>query len=364
MKILIAGDWHSELHEEPAARALETLGHTVKRFSWCEYFRVKSNSWHIRVYHLWLRAQNKYLFGGALKRLNRDLIAKAVSFQPDAVFIYRGTHIFPHTLRELRKKIPGVVLIGYNNDDPFAKGHVKGFWRHFIGGLPELDLALAYRHGNLQDFSMAGARQVKLLRSWYISERNYPVTLSEKELQQYGCDVVFIGHYEPDMRLPCLEAIVRTGYQVRLYGPIGWESALENHPVLSNLLPVRPVWGEEYNRALCGAKVALAFLSKLNRDTYTRRSFEIPASGTLMLSEYTDDLASLFLPEVEADYFKSPEELTEKLNVYLHNDALRKKIAAAGHRRVREDQHDVISRMKLVTQWIGQVEENNAKNSK
>ena len=33
MKILIAGDWHSELHEQPLYEALKNIGHDVYKFS-------------------------------------------------------------------------------------------------------------------------------------------------------------------------------------------------------------------------------------------------------------------------------------------------------------------------------------------
>lgn len=358
MKILVAGDWHSELHEEAATHALEAIGHTVERFSWHGYFTVAEHSVAARLRSLWYRAQNKYLWGGRVDQLNRDLVDLAKRAQPEAVFIYRGTHVFSETLRALRAIVPGVVLVGYNNDDPFAPGHVPGLWRHFIAGLPELDVALAYRHANLEDFRRAGARRVELLRSWYIPERNHPVELSVEERERYGCDVVFVGHYEPDMRLACLETAVRAGYQVRLYGPpYEWEPVLRIHPVLSRLLPVRLVWGDEYNLALCGAKVALVFLSKLNRDTYTRRCFEIPATGTLMLAEYTDDLASLYLEGEEAEFFRSPTEMAEKIEFYLADEMRRRKIAAGGLRRVHADGHDVDSRMRKVLTWVTEIRE-------
>lgn len=358
MKILVAGDWHSELHEEAVSCALETLGLTVERFAWHDYFSVIGCSVASRLINLWCRVQNKYLWGGRVNQLNRDLIDMAKRAQPDAVFIYRGTHVFPQTLRALRVVVPGVVLVGYNNDDPFAPGHVTGLWRHFIAGLPELDLALAYRYANLEDFRRAGARRVELLRSWYIPELNHPVVLSAEEQRCFGCDVVFVGHYEPDMRLACLEAAVNAGCQVRLYGPpYEWEPVLRKHPVLSRLLPVRLVWGNEYNIALCGAKVALAFLSKLNRDTYTRRSFEIPATGTMMLAEYTDDLASLYFEGEEAEFFRSPAEMAEKIERYLADDIRRNKVAAGGQRRVHTDGHDVDSRMHQVLTWVTEIRE-------
>lgn len=358
MKILVAGDWHSELHEEAVAHALEKLGHVVERFAWHDYFTAVGHSFASRVFGLWLRAQNKYLWGARIAQLNNDLVNLARRTQPDAIFIYRGTHVLPKTLRRLREATPAVVLVGYNNDDPFAPGHVAGLWRHFIAGLSELDLALAYRHANLEDFRLAGARRVELLRSWYIPKRNHPVDLSEAERGRFGCDVVFIGHYEPDMRLACLKAAVSAGFHVRLYGPpYEWEPILTKHPDLAGLLPVRLVWGNEYNLALCGAKIALVFLSKLNRDTYTRRTFEIPATATAMLSEYTDDLASLFEEGKEIEFFRNPEQMLQKISGYLGDDERRRSIAEAGCNRVFKDGHDVVSRMRQFVDWVAAARE-------
>lgn len=353
MKLLLVGDWHSHLHEEVVATALAELGHEVSRFAWHTYFATVDQSlW--RKY--WLRAQNKYLCGPELTRLNRELLEQARAFQPEAIFIYRGTHIFALTLRAIRTAVRGVTIVGYNNDDPFARGHTAGLWRHFIAGLPELDLALAYRHANLEDFSKAGAPRVELLRSWYVPELNHPCILSPNEHARFDCDVVFAGHYEPDMRLACLEEVVKRGWRLRLFGhQEGWQAALRSSPILRHLSPVQAVWGPDYNAALCGARIALCFLSKLNRDTYTRRCFEIPASGAMMLAERTDDLTSMFNPGDEADYFSSPQELGEKLDFYLHDDTKCRAVAAAGHAKVAAAGHDVTSRMRMLIGWIEEI---------
>lgn len=347
MKILVAGDWHSDLHEEAADQALRAIGHQTVQFKWFHYFRAKS---------FFSRVQDRYLFGPALERLNRDLVDAVRSSAPDAVLVYRGSHVFPRTLREIRRLCPAAVLVGYNNDDPFSPTAPRWMWRHFVRGLPHYDLALAYRHRNLREFSAAGARRVELLRSWFIPERHRPVELSALERERFGADVVFVGHYEPDGRLQCLEEVVRHGWKLRLFGhDYGWHPVLRTSPTLRGFMPVENAWGADYNKALCGAKVALCFLSKLNRDTYTRRCFEIPASGTLMLAEYTDDLAQLFKPGEEADFFRAPAELVEKLRYYLENDEARKRVARAGRQRVIADGHDVVSRMRQLTSWIADI---------
>lgn len=352
MKILIAGDWHSELHEEAVFNAFKTLGHEVLKFAWHDYFKPNS-----RIDAFNKKLQNRFIFGPIVQRLNLDLIKAVTGFSPEIIFVYRGTHITADTLKKIKQQFPHVILLGYNNDDPFAKGHPYSLWRHFFKAVPVYDLMLAYRHHNLDDLLRIGAKRVELLRSWYFPERNHPVKLSDEDKIKYECDVVFIGHYEADGRKEYLEELVRQGFKLKLFGP-EWNSRLKDSPELKKLLPVHSVLGKDYNKALCGAKVALCFLSKLNRDTYTRRCFEIPATGTMMISEYSDDLASLYKEGEEADYFRTQDELIEKVKLYLGNEKLRQSLAANGHLRVVVDGHNVVSRMSLVLAWVALVKLN------
>jgi hypothetical protein len=222
-----------------------------------------------------------------------------------------------------------------------------------MGSIPYYDLMLAYRHSNLFEFQKAGARRVELMRSWYVPERSHPVVLTDDEQAKFSADVVFICHYEPDQRLSYLEAIVQQGYNLRLFGPTKyWQKPLALSSQLQGFSPTHMVWKQDYNRALCGAKIALCFFSKLNRDTYTRRCFEIPATGTLMLSEFSEDLASLYCEGVEADYFRSREEMLSKINYYINNPEKANRVAQAGYEKVMNAGHDIDSRLKLLLKWI------------
>ena len=152
-------------------------------------------------------------------------------------------------------------------------------------------------------------------------------------------------------RVLARDALARRGARVRIFGPgrsshsADWDAPLQSCAALRTLAPVHPVWGPDYTKALCGARLALCFLSKRNRDGYTRRCFEIPATGTPMLSEYSPELAAMFREGVEADFFRSGDELVRKVEFYLSHDVARRELGAAGLERARADGHDVDTRM-------------------
>ena len=348
MKILVIGDGHSEIHEVAVVGAFKELGHEVRCFYWNTYFKSLN-----QIIQLIKRIQHKFIFGPTIVRLNRDIVNEAINFKPDLIFIYRGTHITPKTINKIKKIHNKCKIFGYNNDDPFAPGHPPWLWRHFVRSIPVYDLVFAYRHRNLDSFFQLGANDAKLLRSYFIPKFHYPITLSDEDNKKYKCDIVFIGHYENDGRLECLEEIVKSGYHLRLFGPpYEWNKLLLKSETLKHLSPVHLVWNADYTKAICGGKIGLCFFSKLNRDTYTRRCFEIPATGTMLLSEYSDDLASIYQAGKEADFFKCKKEMINKINFYMKDDPLRRQVAKRGHQRVINEGHDVVSRMAKVLDYV------------
>jgi spore maturation protein CgeB len=357
MRILIAGEWHWPWYEQACADALEYLGHKVHKFSWIERF------YHFNLGHVELLPVSKYAeieyrlkWGPRLFSMNSDLIRSVKEFQPHIFFAYRPTHIFPSTIEKIKKITPETTLVQYCNDDPFSKNAGKFRWRHLIRGIPCYDIHFVYRHHNINDFKKRGAKKVELLRSYYIAERNYPVELQPED-QRFVCDVVFAGHYEADFRVNYLESIMVSGVKLNLFGG-GWKNArpvLSPNSPLQALYPIIHVGDEDYRKAFSGAKIALCFLSKLNRDTYTRRNFEIPATGAFMLSEYSDDLATLFEEGKEAEFFRSKEEMLNKISYYLTHDAERQEIARRGCERALRDGHDVTARMNQMVNDLGNI---------
>jgi spore maturation protein CgeB len=85
-------------------------------------------------------------------------------------------------------------------------------------------------------------------------------------------------------------------------------------------------------------------MSKLNNDTYTLRCFEIPACGTALFSEWSEDLSNLFQDGVNAVLFKSEQELVDRVKYYLSHPTELQELAYRGYELVKSKGHDVYSR--------------------
>lgn len=349
--ILIVGSWKSDLHERALCRAFSDLGHKCSGYAWDEYLDTGRTQSALKS-HL-VKMQRRLVAGPLINRINNNLLRVACKLRPDIIFIYRGVYIYAETLVRLKSLLPESYLIGFNNDDPFSPSYPFWMWRHFIAGVKVYDLVLAYRPRNVKDLELAGARNVKLFPPWYRPEVNRPVVLSPLDERKYCCDLMFAGHFENDGRLLYLEEIVKRGWDLKLFGHgYGWDGPVKRSPVLRHLFPVKNVWGDEYNKAICGAKLGLCFFSRLNRDTYTRRCFEIPAAGTALLSEFSTDMEQLFEPDKEAVYFSNSSDLMAKLNLYLNDNEKLHSVAVAGRKRVVLGRHDVRSRAEDILVWV------------
>lgn len=354
LKILVVGSGMWPWYEPACADELARLGCDVVQFSTFRYF------------HEWIpgepepacksfsaRLQNRFMTGPIISKINRDLVDTAKKCGPGVIFIYNSPYIFPETIDMLRAASSGVRIVQYANDNPFSQIAKSSLWRHFRGCVSKCDVNLAYRSANIGDFTRAGGRNVHLLRSYYIRDQDYRMDLTPGDFR-FASEMVFAGHFEDDGRLGALNKILAEGIQLNVFGG-GW-SAMRNKVVLDAPMrakfPIKPAVGDDYRKAISGAKIALCFLSKLNGDTYTRRNFQIPAMGTFMLSQYSDDLSNLFKEGAEAEFFRDKDELIDKSRFYLKNEEARKRIARGGQNRLLKDGHEVGDRMKQLLQIL------------
>jgi spore maturation protein CgeB len=241
----------------------------------------------------------------------------------DFIWIDGATNIYPWVLSKLKLINSKTTLIFFSEDDIMAR-HNSSHW--FKLGLHNYDFVFTTKKFNINELKSIGANQVQLISDSYCEEIHHPHNLTNKEKEFYSSDVSAIGAFEQN-RYEALLYVAQNGIKVKVWGG-GWEGHINKHPNLD--IQMKYLYNEEYSKAISGSKINLNFLRKMNRDTITSRSIEIPACKGFMLAERTDRQKEIFIEGVEADYFSSDEELLKKIKFYLANDAKRIKVADNG----------------------------------
>lgn len=319
-------------------RLLPELGHQVECFNEEDYFGKLSHS-------LWRKGFKKIAgVPPAYRRFNRDLRRLAHMFRPTLALFLKGAFVAPETLAFIRNQT-GARLVNYCLDDIFSL-NPKRVTAQMRASITLWDLIVTSKRYNVPELLAAGAKKAVFVMCGYDPLVHQPVSLAPAEKARWTSDVLFVGTYEKD-RAAWLEYLVaHWSGKLRVYGNY-WQAVPARSPLFSHIQG-RPLYGEEKGRAMTGTKIALGFLCKANRDTYTDRSFEIPACGVFMLAERSNEHLRLYEEGREIACFSSPDELVRQVNYYLAHDSERKAMADAGYRRVMRDGHTYKDRLKEI----------------
>ncbi len=94
------------------------------------------------------------------------------------------------------------------------------------------------------------------------------------------------------------------------------------------------------------SRISLNVLDDLNMPGHNMRSFEIPASGGLMLSTYTDEQAAFFPENEAALYYRDPSELDDQIDRVLRDAAWAARLRA--NATAIAATHDYRQRAKII----------------
>ena len=130
----------------------------------------------------------------------------------------------------------------------------------------------------------------------------------------------------------------------------GWPKRNFNCPNLK--INNFPVYDKNFVNIVHNSSINLNFLRKINDDISTDRTSEIPACGSFMLSEYTDEQNEIFENGKEASYFENDEDLYKKIIYFLNRPKLIKKISINGYKKSRNLKLDHTNIIKNVLKKI------------
>lgn len=315
-------------------RALQDLGHSHAFVDDWQYFKPLAESLIHRI-ACRLRRGRPLTYGA----FNRGVVETACRFQPEVVLISKGPYISPATLKQIKEETRA-ILVNYAPDDPFNPINSTA---DLLGGIPLYDLYACTKRAIMEDVRRAGCPNPVFIRFAYEPSLHFPEQpVTEGEKARFGGDLVFVGTADKE-RFPLIRTLIALhSIRLRLYGSYWHRDTLLGHHSQG------PVLGRDYRLALGGAKIALGLLRRANRDQHTTRTFEIPACGTFLLGERTEEHLELFEEDKEAVYFSSTEELIDKAHYYLAHDLERQRIAEAGYQRVTSGKHTFRDRLEEI----------------
>lgn len=284
-------------------------------------------------YNLWTRIANRLFLYGLpirlpdLNEVNKKIIERINAFNYDIVWIDKGIIVYPETLKGIKKKFPKTKIVSYSPDN-MALRHNQS--QQYVECIPFYDYIVTNKSYIIEDMKRLGAKHVTFVNNSFSEDFHKPYELSEEERNELGGDVGFIGVWEEE-RSKSILYLVDHGVKVKVFGDAKWNKYAKYSPNLT--IMGRLLKNEDYCKSLHAFRISLCFLRKMNFDTQTTRTVEIPACGGFMMAERTDEHLALFEENKEAVYFSTNEELLEKCLFYLKHEDERRKVADAGREK-------------------------------
>ena len=255
---------------------------------------------------------------------NRRILEKLNEYDFDIIFVIKGNHIYPSTIRKIKSIQPTSILINWSLDDMFAKHNRSVFYSK---NLPLFDLVITTKSYNClpDELPSLGAKKILFQNNSFY---NYSFFQDLQRPNSFLYDICFVGTAELQ-RFHSLNFLAKHGYKVKIFGSSWDKKIYRNHE--DNLsIEYRNLDQREYFETIINSKISLCFLRKLNRDLQTLRTVEIPSVGGFMLAERTLEHTSMFVEDDEAVFFGDDNELLQKVKKYLTDDQIREKIAKKG----------------------------------
>lgn len=311
-------------------KAFYELGHEVRVVDLNRRWSVRTAFLGILQAKGFLPGRNSLLPFRDLERkgreilLNRELLQAVQAFHPDLLFVIKGVNIQPEVISEAKRH--GVVTACWWVDDPMD-------FKRSLRRAPLYDFYFtncrrsvkAYRQYGVNAFYLAGACDPGLHKQ---------AALASGERARLGSDLCFIGTHHP-VREQVLSRLA--GFDLKIWGP-GWTKHLDRASPLRRAVQGEGIFWEEMVKAYNAARLGLNLHSWFGLRDFglNQRIFEIAGCGTAQLTDWKEEV-SLHFQESEVAWYRTVDELMEKVRYYLDHPKEREELGRRGQWRAYRD---------------------------
>ncbi|MBQ3060524.1 MAG: glycosyltransferase [Desulfovibrio sp.] len=304
------------------AKALESLGHTVRLFD-ASFFYPTFNGLH----NLGLSpAQGVQLERSFLQVVGQAIWAQAQSLEPHLVLAMAQAPVSRTLLQRFTRA-------GVRTAMWFVEDHlVFNYWRDYA---PLYDVfAVIQKEPFLSMLAALGQKRVMYLPLAALPEFHQPLALSPAERREYGADISFLGAGYPNRRL-AFRPLAGRNFKI-------WGSDWEGESLLAAHVQRQGarISEEESVRVYNATTINLNLHSSIqdgdlvsHGDFVNPRTFELAAMGAFQLVDRRTLMDGLFAAD-ELAIIDSIEELYSAIDFYLVHPEERRTISARSRSRV------------------------------
>lgn len=336
MRMVIAGEMRDGAAAPALAQGFRQAGWVVEKVDHLRYLTHRED-WLSRLAD---RATARY----SAYAYNRGLFRAVERQQADVLLFVKGTLLTPTMLDRVRAR--GTLAVQFFPDVEFTH---QGLHPQLSSHCDMVFTTKSFHLNYLEE--RLGSDRVRFVHHGFdpLIHRN----LSPLEESEFDHDIIFIGNFSPYKR-DYLAPLGKAGFERFAIFGHGWQAVsgagLAHH--INNQAPV----GDLYTLALSRSRIAIALHHGPVRtpgweDQVSTRSFEIPASGSMMMHIDNSEIRELFEADKEFVPFRSSTELVSRLQSYLRDPLARRAVARAGHLRALRE-HSYWARANAMSQEI------------
>lgn len=311
--ILICGSFWLGSLEESYARGFESIGWKVERL---DLMARAGSSLIDKVARYALQSRDA-------KRVLRAVLDRIQLCTPDVMFVIKGVHLPASHLRSIKSRLKRSPLINFNPDSPWEKLNSSA---QVLESIEVYDHHFTWSQRLIPSFYHYEAKAVHYLPFAYDPTLHFPV----EELRTAEFEAAFIGSYDRhrDKLLAeldgCNLGIWGNGWNRARYSPHRW-------------IQSEAVYGEAATRLLSRSVCALNILRPQNEGSHNMRTFEIPATRNIMITNRTEEQSHFLLEGREMLCYSNPSELIECIKNVNRDPELADRIREAAYLRIHEE---------------------------
>jgi spore maturation protein CgeB len=263
--------------------------------------------------------------------MNAKLLETVEIVKPDAVFFVLYTDEFIiETLKQIAQKVP---TFNWFCDDHWRFDYFSSRYA------PAFSYVSTTDRETLPKYSAIGYNNV-IMTQWACNHRDYEKIPGAKK--QY--EVSFVGQAHGTRKL-VMKYLQLKGIKVHAFGR-GWKNGRISQEQMIGIFNQSKI-----NLNLSNASWNIHTLFR-RKEQIKGRNFEVPGTGSFLLTNYVQGLEHYFDLEKEMVCFHSLNDMVSKIRFYLEHENLREEIALRAYKRTLKE-HTYEQRFRAIFEKMG-----------